>query len=91
MSLLANTRPEWILAALLLSSVAAAQGTLDCQTVQSRTPVSGLTPNPKAVATVPADKQAQGYVRVGGGCEVSRLGFESVHAAVMVQNSPDGD
>ncbi|WP_225409651.1 esterase/lipase family protein [Stigmatella hybrida] len=76
---------------LLLGSTAAGQGSLECQTLQSRAPVSGLAPNPKAVATVPFDKQTQGYVRVGGGCEVSRFGFESVHAAVMVQNSPDGE
>ncbi|WPB77836.1 alpha/beta fold hydrolase [Archangium violaceum] len=76
---------------LLAGSTAAAQVTFDCQTTQARAPASGLTPNPKAVATVPFDKQQQGYVRVGGGCEVSRFGFESVHAAVMVQNAPDGE
>ncbi|MCY1041553.1 alpha/beta fold hydrolase [Corallococcus sp. bb12-1] len=78
-------------ALLLLGSTAAAQGALDCQTSQERVPAVGLTPNPRAVATVPLDKQRLGYVRVGGGCEVSRFGLESVHAAVMVQNAPDGE
>ncbi|HEX5749490.1 MAG TPA: alpha/beta fold hydrolase [Archangium sp.] len=77
---------------LLAGSTAAAQVTFDCQTsTQARAPLSGLAANPKAVATVPLDKQQQGYVRVGGGCEVSRFGFESVHAGVMVQNAPDGE
>lgn len=78
-------------AALLLMGTTAAAQTLDCQTSQERVPASGLTPNPKAVATVPLDKQRAGYVRVGGGCEVSRFGFESLNAAVMVQNAPDGE
>lgn len=78
-------------ALLLVSTTAAAQVTFDCQTTQEKMPAIGLTPNPKAVAMVPLDKQRQGYVRVGGGCEVSRFGFDSVHAAVMVQNSPDGE
>jgi pimeloyl-ACP methyl ester carboxylesterase len=84
---------EVLLAAALLlaGSTAAAQVTFDCQTVQERAPASGLATYPKAVATVPLDKQAQGYVRVGGGCEVSRFGFDSTHAEVMVQNSPDGE
>ena len=73
-----------------VSSTAAAQVTVDCQTVQQRTPASGTSTYPRAVATVPADKQSQGYVRVGGGCEVSRNGFDSPHAEVMVQYSPDG-
>ncbi|WP_375768768.1 alpha/beta fold hydrolase [Archangium gephyra] len=76
---------------LLAGSTAAAQVTFDCQTTQARAPASGLAANPKAVAMVPLDKQQQGYVRVGGGCEVSRFGFDSVHAAVMVQNAPDGE
>ncbi|MFY0568421.1 esterase/lipase family protein [Archangium lansingense] len=78
-------------AMLLLMGTTAAAQTLDCQTYQERIPAAGLTPNPKAVAMVPLDKQKAGYVRVGGGCEVSRFGFESVHAAVMVQNAPDGE
>jgi pimeloyl-ACP methyl ester carboxylesterase len=78
-------------AAVLLLGLPAAAQTLDCQTTQARVPAVGLTPNPRAVATVPLDKQQAGYVRVGGGCEVSRFGFESVHAAVMVQNAPDGE
>jgi hypothetical protein len=76
---------------LLASAAASAQVTFDCQTVQERAPATGLAANPKAVASVPLDKQRQGYVRVGGGCEVSRFGFESTHAAVMVENAPDGD
>jgi pimeloyl-ACP methyl ester carboxylesterase len=76
---------------LLAGSTAAAQVTFDCQTTQARAPAAGVVANPKAVAMVPFDKQQQGYVRVGGGCEVSRFGFDSVHAAVMVQNAPDGE
>jgi pimeloyl-ACP methyl ester carboxylesterase len=76
---------------LLVGSTAAAQVTFDCQTTQEKAPASGLVANPKAVATVPLDKQKLGYVRVGGGCEVSRFGFDSVHAGVMVQNAPDGE
>jgi len=76
---------------LLVGSTADAQVTFDCQTIQEKAPVSGLVVNPKAVATVPLDKQKLGYVRVGGGCEVSRFGFDSVHAGVMVQNAPDGE
>ena len=76
---------------LLVGSTADAQVTFDCQTSQERAPALGtLVVNPKAVATVPLDKQKLGYVRVGGGCEVSRFGFDSVHAGVMVQNAPDG-
>lgn len=91
MNSLQNKQVALAAALLLLSTTAAAQVTFDCQTVQEKMPVTGVTPNPKAVATVPLDKQKQGYVRVGGGCEVSRFGFDSVHAAVMVQNSPDGE
>jgi triacylglycerol esterase/lipase EstA (alpha/beta hydrolase family) len=81
---------------LLVGSTAAAQVTFDCQTTQEGAPVPSSTSvktmlNPKAVATVPPDKQKLGYVRVGGGCEVSRFGFDSVHAGVMVQNAPDGE
>ncbi|RKI31885.1 alpha/beta fold hydrolase [Corallococcus sp. AB004] len=84
-----NLHVGFCAALLLMGSTAAAQ-TLDCQSTQERFPAAGLTPNPKVVAMVPADKLAAGYVRVGGGCEVSRFGLESVHAAVMVQNAPDG-
>jgi pimeloyl-ACP methyl ester carboxylesterase len=91
MTFFSKSHAVLVITLLGVGSPAAAQGTLECQTVQSRAPASGLAPNPKAVATVPFDKQGQGYVRVGGGCEVSRFGFESVHAAVMVQNSPDGE
>src|SRR5690242_18441397 len=83
------TRAGFILL-LLVGSTAAAQVTIDCQTTQVRAPASGLATNPRAVATVPADKLSKGYFRVGGGCEVSRFGRDSAHAEVMVQNSPDG-
>ena len=78
-------------ALLLVGSTASAQVAFDCQTVQERAPASGTALNPKAVATVPLDKQRQGYVRVAGGCEVSRFGFDSANAEVMVQNAPDGE
>lgn len=61
---------------------------LECETTEVREPVSGLASYPRAVARVPADKLAQGFVRVGGGCEVSQFGTGSVHAAVMVENGP---
>ncbi|NTX38288.1 alpha/beta fold hydrolase [Myxococcus sp. CA033] len=81
-----------LLAALLLvGTTASAQVTFDCQTIQERAPATGLGANPKAVASVPLARQQQGYVRVGGGCEVSRFGYDSAHAEVMVQNAPDGD
>lgn len=91
MSALSRTQVGLAAALLLIGPAAAAQGALDCQTFQERVPALGLMANPKAVATVPLDKQRLGYVRVGGGCEVSRFGFESLHAAVMVQNAPDGE
>lgn len=78
-------------ALLLVSSTATAQVTFDCQALQVRAPASGTAMYPRAVAAVPLDKQNQGYVRVSGGCEVSRAGYESPHAEVMVQNSPDGE
>ncbi|PTL77375.1 alpha/beta fold hydrolase [Vitiosangium sp. GDMCC 1.1324] len=91
MNFLQNRQVGLVAVLLLVSTTAAAQVTFDCQTTQEKMPATGLVANPKAVATVPLDKQRQGYVRVGGGCEVSRIGFDSVHAAVMVQNSPDGE
>jgi len=90
MDIVYNLRACLGAALLLVGSTAAAQVTFDCQTTQERAPYSGVSMYPKAVATVPLDKQSQGYVRVGGGCEVSRFGFDSVNAEVMVQNAPDG-
>lgn len=86
--------PAGLLVALLLVGRAAAaqQASIQCETRTQRVPAAGaaLVRNPTAVATVPADRQAEGYVRVGGGCEVSRHLFDSVHAETMVQNIPDG-
>lgn len=65
---------------------------LECESTEVREPLSGVGNYPLAIARVPAAKLAQGFVRVGGSCEVSRFGNGSVHAAVMVRNEPqDGD
>lgn len=84
-----------IVALLLVGRAAAAQQELlfDCETQKQRSQFPGgaaLGRSPTAVAVMPANKQAEGYVRVGGGCEVSRSTVDSVHAETMVQNVPDG-
>ena len=83
-----------LVALLLLGRTAAAQQqvSFQCETRTQRVPAAGaaLVRNPAAVATVPQNRLAEGYVRVGGGCEVSRHKFDSVHAETMVQNVPDG-
>ncbi len=83
------------LAALLLVGTAASaqqKWSLDCQSYAEKTPLLALSKYPVALAKVPLDKRSQGYVRVGGGCEVSRLGYDNaVHAEVMVQNAPEGE
>jgi pimeloyl-ACP methyl ester carboxylesterase len=72
-------------------SMGDAPATVECETSEAKTPTSGTASYPRAVARVPAAKLAQGFVRVGGGCEVSRFGHDSVHAAVLVQSVPDGE
>lgn len=63
---------------------------LECESTEAREPLSGVASYPEAIARVPAAKLAQGFVRVGSSCEVSRFGNGSVHAAVMVRNVPEG-
>ncbi|HYH99998.1 hypothetical protein [Hyalangium sp.] len=79
---------------LWVSSAASAQhkSNLDCQTLSEKTALQALSKYPVAIAKIPEDKRSQGYVRVGGGCEVSRFGHDNaVHAEVMVQNAPEGE
>ena len=63
---------------------------IECETAEAKFPATGLASYPRAVVRVPLGKLQQGFVRVGGGCEVSRAGRDSVHAEVMVQSMPDG-
>jgi pimeloyl-ACP methyl ester carboxylesterase len=74
-------------------TMANAPSNLECESTEVRVPASSTVtaPYPRAVARIPGDKKSQGFVRVGGSCEVSRTGTGSVHAAVMVENMPDGE